>query len=89
MQKRKLDYRPTWDFTSKLKITQNYYPINSAIVIKDVSNGNQMTLMTTRCHGGSALQSGTLELMHNRRLFKDDHRGVKEPHNEKDKNGNG
>ena len=33
MQKRILDYRPTWNFTSTMNITQNYYPINSAIAI--------------------------------------------------------
>ncbi len=48
-----------------------------------------MTLMTTRCHGGSALYNGTVELMHNRRLFLDDHRGLNEAHNEIDKYGNG
>jgi lysosomal alpha-mannosidase len=36
MQKRVLNYRPTWNFTSKLNVTQNYYPINSAIAIKDL-----------------------------------------------------
>jgi hypothetical protein len=48
-----------------------------------------MTLMATRCHGGSALKPGTVELMHNRRLFLDDSRGVGEAHNEVDKYGNG
>lgn len=35
MQKRVLDYRPTWNFSSVLNVTQNYYPVNSAIVIRD------------------------------------------------------
>ena len=40
MQERILDYRPTWNFTSVLNITQNYYPVNSAIVIRDVADGS-------------------------------------------------
>jgi lysosomal alpha-mannosidase len=36
MQERILDYRPTWNFSSILNVTQNYYPINSALVIRDV-----------------------------------------------------
>jgi hypothetical protein len=35
MQERIIDYRPTWDFIGFLNVTQNYYPVNSAIVIKD------------------------------------------------------
>jgi hypothetical protein len=89
MQKRILDYRPTWDFVGVLNVTQNYYPINSAIAIRDESNGNQLTLMSTRAQGGSSLMEGQVELMHNRRLFYDDWRGVGEPLNETDEYGNG
>lgn len=35
MQQRVLNYRPTWDFSSNEVATVNYYPINSAILIKD------------------------------------------------------
>ena len=48
MQERVLNYRPTWNVSSILNITQNYYPVNSAIIIRDIENGNQMSLMTTR-----------------------------------------
>ena len=50
MQERILDHRPTWNLSAFLNITQNYYPINSAIVIRDVmaNNGGQLTLMNTR-----------------------------------------
>jgi len=89
MQKRVLDHRDTWNFTTILNVTQNYYPINSAIAIKDVANGNQLTLMNTRAQGGSALAEGTVELMHQRRLFFDDWRGVGEALNETDEFGNG
>lgn len=40
MQQRILDYRPTWNFTTFLNITQNYYPVDSAIAIRDPVNGN-------------------------------------------------
>ncbi len=38
MQKRVLNYRPTWDLTLKsggLNITANYYPVQTAIAIQD------------------------------------------------------
>ena len=89
MQKRVLNYRPTWNFSTILNVTQNYYPVNSAIVIRDDTNMGQLTLMNTRCQGGSALSKGTVELMHQRRLFFDDWRGVGEALNETDEFGNG
>jgi hypothetical protein len=45
--------------------------------------------MNTRAQGGSALAEGTVELMHQRRLFFDDWRGVGEALNETDEFGNG
>jgi len=38
MQRRKLNYRPTWNFTDKkdgINITSNFYPVVSAIAIVD------------------------------------------------------
>ena len=35
MQKRILDFRPDWHFSSDEKIASNYYPVQSAIAIKD------------------------------------------------------
>jgi len=46
-------------------------------------------VLNDRAQGGSALVDGTIELMQNRRLFFDDNRGVEEPLNEVDKNGEG
>ena len=63
-------------------------PVDSAIAIKD-PNGNQMTLMTTRSQGGASLSEGQVEIMHNRRLYCDDGRGVGEALNETDTFGNG
>jgi lysosomal alpha-mannosidase len=45
--------------------------------------------MTPRSQGGSSLSKGTIEVMHQRRLYYDDSRGVGEPLNETDEYGNG
>lgn len=48
-----------------------------------------MTVMNDRSQGGSVIERGRIEFMHNRRLFKDDMRGVKEPLREDGATGNG
>jgi len=57
MQKRVLNYRPTWDLTTNtnLNITANYYPIQSAIAIVDEATNMQMVVMNSRSQGGSVL----------------------------------
>ena len=35
MQRRTLDFRPDWHFSSDEKVASNYYPIPSAIAIRD------------------------------------------------------
>jgi len=45
--------------------------------------------MNTRAQGGSVIKNGRVELMHNRRINVDDHRGMGEPLNETDTNGDG
>lgn len=49
----------------------------------------QLTVSNDRSQGGSVLNKGTIELMQNRRLYKDDNRGVGEALNETDAFGNG
>jgi lysosomal alpha-mannosidase len=88
MQKRILNYRPTWNLTileGGLNITANYYPINNAITIIDETTNTQMTVMNDRSQGGSVLVDGRVELMQNRRNCgnDDDGRGVGQPLNEK------
>lgn len=92
MQKRVLDKRPSFNFSSVQNVSSNYYPVNSAIAMRKISKGSltQVTVMNDRSQGGSAqLQNGTIELMHNRRLLKDDSRGVGEALNESDSDGQG
>jgi hypothetical protein len=53
MQKRILNYRPTWDIQtnyndSNENITANYYPINSAISIKDINSDRVFTVMNEK-----------------------------------------
>lgn len=89
MQQRMLNYRPTWNFSSFEQVSSNYYPVNSGIAIVDEKSKLQMTILNDRSQGGSVVQEGRIELMQNRRLFKDDDRGVDEPLDEVDQYGNG
>lgn len=70
-------------------ITANYYPIQTAIAMTDSNTGMSMVVMNSRSQGGSVIQDGRIELMQNRRLNEDDWRGMGEPLNETDSQGNG
>jgi len=51
MQTRKLNHRPTWNFTTAaggLNITANYYPVQTAIAIVDKNTDMQMVVMNDR-----------------------------------------
>lgn len=48
-----------------------------------------MTVMNPRSQGGSVIKPGRIEIMQNRRLYKDDDKGVCEALNEHDCAGNG
>jgi hypothetical protein len=69
-------------------ISSNYYPVDSAIAMRDQTGKNlQVTIMNDRAQGGSADLSGKakIELMQNRRITEDDNKGVIEMLNEVDK----
>lgn len=88
MQYRKLNYRESWSpVLSHQPVASNYYPINSAIAIRDKNTNLQMTVMNDRSQGGSVIENGRIELLQNRRLFYVDGRGVGEPLNEVVKTG--
>ncbi|KAF0990190.1 hypothetical protein HZS_1453, partial [Henneguya salminicola] len=73
------------NFNSKLAefVAGNYYPVVKNIFIND--SQIQFNVFTDRTLGGSSLSSGSIELMLNRRMFKDDDWGVNEALNETDK----
>ncbi|CAF4699968.1 unnamed protein product [Rotaria socialis] len=77
---RKVDYRPTWNYTVNENISGNYYPISSRIWIKDEQR--QLTVLTDRSEGGGSIHDGSIEIMVHRRLLYDDNEGVGEPLNE-------
>lgn len=94
MQKRILNHRPTWDISlnyngSNDNVTANFYPVNSAIQIKDTAQNKSFTVMNDRSQAGTSLEKGSIQLMQNRRMFADDQKGVSEPLNEHDPNGEG
>jgi len=71
------DARPSWKFTQTEPVAGNYYPINSAVAIRDPLA--QFTVLVDRSQGAGSVADGVLELMVHRRLLKDDNRGVAEP----------
>lgn len=94
MQKRILNYRPTWDINKNYdesleNITANYYPIQQAISMKTVDDKRIFTVTNDRSQAGSALENGSIELMQHRRIPADDGRGMGEWVNELDQYKNG
>lgn len=73
-------------------ISGNYYPIDSAIAMRDVAKNIQVTVMNDRPQGGSADLSdkATIELMQMRRTpFEDKPFGLGQGLNDYDLNGKG
>ena len=88
MLERNIDKRTQWKFKiSNSTIASNYYPVDSAIAMRDANGSNlQVTVMNDRAQGGSAdLNSkASIELMQHRRLTEDDNKGAIEALNETD-----
>jgi hypothetical protein len=76
MVNRTLNKRSSYSLKASNSVSQNisanYYPVTRAIAIRDKVSMAQMTVMTTKVHGGSVLKPGRIELMHSRRLIYDD-----------------
>jgi len=78
---RKRDFRLTWDLKQTEPVAGNFYPVGTAISIRD--SDAQLTILTDAVQAGSgSLKDGVVELMAHRRLLHDDSRGVSEPLNE-------
>jgi hypothetical protein len=88
MQERKLNYRPSWNFTTEQPVSANYYPVNSAIAMRD-QHGMLISVQNDRTQGGSVLKAGRIEMMVQRRMLEDDNRGAGEALNETNEFGNG
>uniref|UniRef100_A0A182UAA6 Alpha-mannosidase n=1 Tax=Anopheles melas TaxID=34690 RepID=A0A182UAA6_9DIPT len=58
----------------KLPIQANYYPVPSTMFIED--DNYRLTLLGGQPLGGSSLSSGEMEIMQDRRLTRDDDRGL-------------
>lgn len=57
--------------------------------MQDKTSDRWFSVMNDRSQGGSALKPGTIELMQNRQLPKDDRQGVGIPLQERDQFGHG
>jgi len=47
--------------------------------LRDEAQGKILTVLNDRSQAGAMLENGKVQLMQNRRLFRDDQRGVAEP----------
>ena len=63
MQTRVLNERPDFTYETFETAASNYYPINSALVMRSPSTNMQLTVMNDRSQGGSVLSNGVIELM--------------------------
>lgn len=63
MIERKLNYRPTYDYTNEEPIAGNYYPVTSRIMIRDKNDLRDFGVINDRSQGGSSLDEGKVELM--------------------------
>ena len=79
MQKRVLNYRPTWNISenyqdSNTNISANYYPVTSAIALVDTNH--KVVVLNDRSQGGSSINEGEVELMQNRLIPANDGKGM-------------
>lgn len=72
-------------------IAANFFPIQSAIAVRDKHSSKQVTIMTDRTEAGSAgLRGGrNIELMQNRRINGYDAYGVPQSLDDRDQFSNG
>jgi hypothetical protein len=70
MHEKELWKRQEFKMNETSNVAANFYPVSSAIAIRDTNSDKQVTIATTHVMGGSAgLRNGkNIELMHNRRF---------------------
>jgi hypothetical protein len=72
MQKRRINFRETFDVVANTKqnISSNFYPVTSAIAMRDTNSNKQVTILNDRCQAGAAeIEKSTIELIQHRRLI--------------------
>ncbi len=78
------------EFTQENKesVASNFYPIQSAIAIRDKNSNKQVTIMNEKCESGSAglRKNSNIELMINRRIIGWDNYGMPERLDDLDQN---
>ena len=88
MQKRELNKRPQpFKYTTVQPISSNYFPLTSTILFDDLDSQKRVSVYTDRAQGGAVIDEGMIEVMINRRLYRDDYKGVNEALNETDASG--
>lgn len=83
--------RQEFNLTQTDNIASNFFPIQSAIAVRDKHSSKQITIMTDRAQSGSAgLRGGrNVELMQNRRIKGYDAYGVPQSLDDRDSFSNG
>ena len=66
----------TLDSSGSLRVSENIYPVTSAIRINDASSGHQLVVMVDRPQGATSLKNGEIEVFQNRRVQTDDGKGL-------------
>lgn len=86
MQQKRLWERKEFKYNKTENIASNFYPVTSAIAIRDKNSSKQVTVMTDRSQAGSAglRKSRNIELMQNRRLNGHDSYGISDHVDERD-----
>ena len=92
---KKLFFRKEYKHKSWNTVASNYYPVTSALSLRDEGinkeRERQVTIITESSFGGSAGLRGrrNIEIMQNRRHVSYDHYGLREPLNDLDEWGKG
>jgi len=91
MHQKKLWHRKDYEMKHTDNVAANFYPVTSAIVVKDKNSDKQVTIMTDRAQAGSAghRSQKNIELMQNRRHNGFDDYGLFSALNDKDSNNRG
>jgi hypothetical protein len=86
MHQKRLWHRKDYTIANTDNQASNFYPITSAIAVRDKKSDKQVTIMPDRAQAGSAgmRQNRNIELMQNRRHNGFDNYGIPKPLNDED-----